>query len=486
MNDSEHVEELNPDNRGENLGDVENVTDIKQSFPASESHNFDPSNMIIGPDGLPVEKIQPSEGMDQHDIAQEAEVLVSYEEHESKQPLLKRVGRFATIMTLLNSCLGIGILQVPNSFVNTGIFLSLIILIIVAIISYYATVLVLDLQSDLGVSGFDELALKLTGRIGSISLSVLTLLFLKCGLLSYMIIAGDMILSWLELAKIDFTGLWKRALLIFIYSVCIPIALTIPRNISFLSYFSMATMVCITIFIVSLIVKLGLKIKASGVDKTVKYFKTDITMFQTLSIFGLTFCLPVVCLPIVKLYNPLPRKRHIVALVAVIICSIFVFLSGICGYLIFGDKVDANVLNSFDSDVILIIVVRALFFIVVSCAFPVICQSVLGSWAQLIFKVNDASMLSAYRRSIVLIISTGIPLIIAMFLSTAKPALSVGGALGGCVVNFMYPGLLSLYADKPIFQLKHTPQILLVLFGFVSGCISTYISVIDAIKSFKA
>ena len=72
-------------------------------------------------------------------------------------------------------------------------------------------------------------------------------------------------------------------------------------------------------------------------------------------------------------------------------------------------------------------------------------------------------------------------------LPLAKPILAVGGAIGGCLVDFVYPALLWYLFFKPSWtSLEFILIALLGLFGLVTGVISTYQAILDVIKAFKS
>lgn len=469
-----------------------------------EDINFQPNmnKPQIGVDGLPthpVEDLQMEQfeddnkpeqvsGLEEGESANEfSEENDQKDQNQSNQPQpANRIGRLATIFNLLNSVLGIGLLSVPNSFSDTGFFMSFFILILMAVLCYFASVIVIKLQLKVGAQGLDELTMKILGKVGSIILSILSLLFLVCGLLSYVIVAGDMMTSWFALAGIETETLWRRVLLIGVYAIVFPITMTIPRSVQYLKYFSTATMVCLAFFMVVMIIKCCQYCPDNGIHETCKTFKFTFGMFSTLSTFGLTFSLPVVVLPIIKNYNTLYRKRKIVAFVTTLICVIIVAVTGVTGYCRFGETTKANVLQNFSDDDVLIIIVRVAFFIVVTCAYPLLAQTVFGSWSELIFHVNNASQLMGWRRAVILIIGNGIPILIAMFLSSIKPVIGIAGSLGGCIVNFMYPGLLYVkYSQDPLSNWKNILCILLAVFGLIAGVIATYVAVLSAIDAFK-
>lgn len=397
-----------------------------------------------------------------------------------------RVRRFATIMNLLNSLLGAGILSVPSSFANVGLIPSIILLIIIALLSLIATYMIMKLQLETKSPGYDELTFQVMGNIGQKILSILTLIFLMAALLAYLILAGDMIISWFELAHIDLNKLWPRAAMILIYSLCIPVALSIPRSIKVLSYISTATFAFITLFAISMIVKAITDFPKIGVSHHVSYAKFDITVFSALSIYGLAFSLPIVTCTIVNNYNHNVRKRTIVAIAASILCFILIIVPSVIGYLMFGSETDGNILKNFPDDDVLMLIVRIGFFFVVSFSYPCITQPVMASWGQLLFKANDQITLPTKQRIVVELCANVIPVVVAMFLPEAKPILSVGGAIGGCVVDFVFPPLLWIVFYK---MKKTSPQfilcVLFIIFGLVTAAISTYQSILDTIDSFK-
>jgi amino acid permease len=55
----------------------------------------------------------------------------------------------------------------------------------------------------------------------------------------------------------------------------------------------------------------------------------------------------------------LVEKRKTVAGVAMFILLIFVIATGLCGYFIFGEAAEADVLKDFDDQDVLIVIVRA-------------------------------------------------------------------------------------------------------------------------------
>ena len=466
--------------------------EIEQDLPEPTkigSSQVNENKPTIGADGLPTNVINPDEESISH--PQDQEDIQKLEEEESPEPseASAKVSGVSTVMNLLNSLIGAGILSVPNSFTNCGIFVSIAMLVIVAALSLIATFMVIILANKTGAIGLSELAFKILGKPGSLSLSILNLLFLITALIAYLILAGDSLFSWFKFGGIDLeSSVWERALAILIYAIVLPIALTIPRNISFLKYFSTATVFCVIFFVIVIVYKsIAFMISNNGIEASVSYGKIDFTVFSSLSIYGLSFALPAVVLPPLRLYDTDPKKRKIVSTWAIILCTLLVCIPGVFGYLQFGTSCNSNILKSFPDNDIIIVIVRAAFFVIVSSAYPMVSQSVMSAWDQLIFKDAYPEKLPIKKRALVLLLTHIIPLLLAMFLPEAKPILSVGGALGGFLVDFVYPSVFWIvtYKSKGMLHWQNILSILFAIFGFVAAVISTYQGVVDAINSFK-
>ena len=422
----------------------------------------------VGPDGLPINEVHEEE------------------EDEGKE---LRVKRCATIMNILNSLLGAGVLSVPQSFTYCGIIPSLIILTIVAVLSHVGTVMTMNLAKRKEAITLNDLAFKILGKPGSILISICSMLFCISCMLGYLIICSNTIISWFDAGGIVIDDqLWKRAILLLVYGLCFPIAFTFPRDIGFLAPASYMTFVCILIFVVAMVIKAGLVFPYSEEEKpNIILAKGDMGLFSAISIYGLAFALPVIIMPLVKPYNPDLHKRNVVSLASTTICFICVIVPGIIGYLMFGDNTESIILDNFPSKDPLIIVVRVAFFIVVSFSYPCIAQSLLVSWSSIIWRDSNQGGLSFWKRAVVLLATNIIPLLIAIFLPNAKPALSIGGAFGGCMVDFFFPAIMWIrISKKPFYHWNNILCILFAIFGLVSTAISTYQAVVDAIAAFKS
>ena len=399
----------------------------------------------------------------------------------------KAIGPIPAVMSLLNSLLGAGILSVPNSFTSEGIIPSLILMLLMWGLSFIAAILVIGLRDKTGATGLPDLALKILGKRGEFILAVLTIMFITAAQVSYLILGGDMLASWFTLGGVNVTSIGNRALMMFVYVLGLPVALTIPRDVRFLSYFGAVSVASIIFFDLSIFIKGCIQFADRGAAPVI-VARVDINMFSALSIYALTFALPVVCLPCLALYRPETKARYKVSLWAMILCLVLVVWPGIFGYLQFGDDTKPNIMQNYSDGDKLMFVLRIAFFLVVSLAYPAICQTPMVCWGNLVFKDGLVKEMVWKKRVIVLILTHTIPLIVSMFLANVKPALSIGGALGGCIVDFIFPSVMWIFYNKEL-EWYHPKKILLWLFaafGAIAAAISTYTAIVDAINTFGA
>lgn len=418
------------------------------------------------PDGTPQEPERPTEPVSEHGT----------------------VRRFATILNLLNSLLGAGILGVPGSMKYVGLIPSVLILFAIAFLSHISTVLTIKLQRRVGAEGFDDLAYKVFGKLGSISLSVMIMLFSYSCDVAYLVIGTDSVVSFFKMGKVQIDKIWQRALITIGLWAVFPGALTFLKDVTFLQYASFINFGCVTFFLVSIIIKAA-QMLPKGVSPDVSFGTFGIGIFSAISIYGLAFALPVVVLPIIEPYNKNIRKRGIVSAWSFVLCFLFVAVPGVLGYLILGDAAGSNVLNAFatlNPNDILIKCVQGAFLIVVCCSYPAVTQSLICSWAALIYKVDSPKALSTVKRLVCVVAANIIPLILAMFLPNVGPALGIGGAFGGCLADFFFPPAMWVkISKKPLKHWQNILNIIFAIFGIIACIIATTLAIMDAIKAFK-
>ena len=343
------------------------------------------------------------------------------------------------MMNLLNTLVGAEILGIANSMTFCGLFVSVALMVLCASLSYAATILVIRLQNRTGAESINDLAAKILGRWGGNMLSGFTLCFTYSCQVAYLVIGADTVTNWLGLAKLyEWESGWRRSLVVFAYSMVLPIMLTIPRNMGFLDTASTTAIGCLVVFVIVMIVKGCIYLPKNGIEPSVERYQFGLNLFNALAIYAMIFALPSIVLPLVKPFNPSLRKRYFLIGGAFMLCFSIILIPSVFGYLMFGRGAETIILNSFDSHDIVIQVVRVFFFFVVNASFPVVGIAVATD-------ISD----------------------------------------GGCLTNFFFPPLLWLMqSDHRFYHPANILCILFVAFGVISAAIATYEAVVDAIHAF--
>jgi amino acid permease len=169
------------------------------------------------------------------------------------------------------------------------------------------------------------------------------------------------------------------------------------------------------------------------------------------------------------------------------VCSwILVSIPALLAYLMKGAEVQSDVLSSFEKDDTLIILLQAGILLKVTCSYPLLCASMLGSLGELLWGQPLAELLTTRQRIILIPCVNIANVVIAMFLKDIQSVLGVGGALGGCLLVFGFPSLCRLKIRKtPLTNPKNIGHLCLIVFGAASAVVCTYFTVDSAIMSFR-
>ena len=395
----------------------------------------------------------------------------------------KYVSFFSTVMNLLNSLVGAEILSISHSMRYCGLYVSIGLMTTIAILSYVATIMTVKLQNSIKAESLHDLAVNILGNKGSMCLSVLTLLFTYSCCVAYLIIGGDNIKSWFSLLHhTEWNDGWRRKIVMLIYSIILPAALTIPKQMTFLSMFSTFSIFCLAVFVGVIVYKGIVLLPKQGISVEAKAYGLNFGFFNALAIYSLMFALPAIILPILKPTHPSLHRRFKIIGTAFSVCYLFVLIPGVIGYLIFGNTAADILLSSFDDKDILIQCIRIAFFIVVTASYPVIALSITADLSALFFHVNVPNNLPTKQRVIVLLVANIPPIIIAMVCPSISPVLAIGGALGGCLTNFFFPAIMwAKFSKKPRFHISNILCYFFAFFGLASAAIATYRAFIVAL-----
>ena len=400
-------------------------------------------------------------------------------------PKQEYVGSFMTFMNLLNLMHGAGMLTISNSYVACGLWPTLVVFLFGALVCYLMGLMMFWLEPKLNTDSYGAMVSMTLGKWGTGLYHVSIAVFSYAPMSSYIIIAGKTVVDWVKMVGWDVPpGGWRYKLIVFIFAISIPIAFTLPRNLSCLSAFSTFSIVCLAAYVVVMCYE-GAK-NLPPIHETVIPARFGIGFLSSFSLYLMSFSLAAFILPVVSVSYPSTSLRIKLMSVAYLCCILIVGVTGIIGYLIFGETVKDNILETFDMKDPVIVFVRVCFFFVISATYPVMAMSIEVTYSRVFFNSDDPARLATWKRSIVLLLTNILPLIVGVFLPNIKPVMAIGGAFSGSVTNFIFPPLIWVRCSKQ--KLTHWSNvgcIGIVVFGVVSTVLCTYEAIDEAIKAFK-
>lgn len=395
-------------------------------------------------------------------------------------------GTVSTYFNLINALVGAGIVSVPATFKDCGVGIATFLMICCIWLHQFSCEVVFKVQKKLGVSSLDEIAAKLFGLIGSNVISVLIIIYCVSADVAYLIIASNQIKSWLKLAGLNVETHLSWCLIVFIYSVFIPAAITCARNVKFLTKMAVPSVCSVVFYAISIVIKSCIYLNKNGISKSAVGFDFNFGIFTSFGIYFLTFTLSMVMLPIMEPYRNDVYSRIIVVGYALITCGLIVYIPSFFGYLMYGEDSKSDFLSSFSDNDILIIFVRIGMFVSVTASYPAVSLTIFSTLGHIFFKQSIPSQMKTWQRFTIISIVNLVNILLAMFLPDIRPVLGIGGSMGGCIVGYMFPSVCRLVLWEGKIDRWYVFHALYVVFGLFSAGICTYSSISEAVKYFKS
>ena len=396
------------------------------------------------------------------------------------------MGVFAATLNVINTVLGAGLFGVPNSFVFCGVIPSVTLLALSMMLTFYTSVIIIKLSTMLHSKSTVELTEMTLGKTGSNVMRFALLFITYASMTAYLIMGTEVLQGFLQLAGLDTTSFKYRLIVVIVYGLVLPIALTIPKKLGFINYASFFCFLSLITYAVGIVYKSIVLLPKQGINPTAEQGKLNINIFNSLGIYAIGFAISGLIIPIIKNMENNTIVKYKAVGSAYFISFVITLVPGVLGYLIFGIETKPFILSNFDLNDVLFSIIKAACFIVVTTSYPVIGLTPLGEWSKIIYNVPNADDLTWKQRSICLLLVNSIPLLVTVFIPNVRPILSIGGALGAGVSCFVLPPLMWLLNNQSKwYHFNNLVCILFFVIGTAASGIATYESIIDAINSFQ-
>jgi sodium-coupled neutral amino acid transporter 11 len=371
----------------------------------------------------------------------------SHDEHaHTEEPVVQKKGTaFGVLFNLINTTVGSGILALPFAFRELGIVFGVIGLLVMGVLAA-STLHFLSVTSHIRQRfSYKELAVDVFGtRIAGIVFELTITIVGGGALISYLIIIGQyleslvgMLLTAMDASEMAHQIIGHRAMLIAITMVTIIFPLSSLRRIQFLSYSSILSVAGAFIVVVAVTFR-SLQSAAAGTLSSSIYaigsFESAVIAFPIIC-FSLTS--HVTLLPMItEMKSPSVKKVSIIGASSVSACVFMYMTIAVFGYILFGDKTQDNILNSFDENDILILVAKIFITIVVILSYPLFLYATRECFENIFFAGKPFSWPRWLIETAIICVFT---YTVAVIFPSIKSVLGLSGATGSTLAAFVYP-----------------------------------------------
>lgn len=395
----------------------------------------------------------------------------------------------AAFFNMTNSIVGAGIVGIPMAFLNSGLFLGVLLMTVLTIVNDWTLRLIIINTKLSGTKTYTGFVTYTYGKLGNVVVLLSQGLFAFGGSIGFIIIIGDSIphvIRPLFANEINNSAilsyiLSRNSIMAFcVCAVCFP--LSIIKDISLLAKASGLALVSMSIIISIVVFKAPfVSSDFKGTIPTLSYF-VNVGFFQAVSVISFalvchhntTFIYDSINTPTLDRFN---RVVHISCAISGFVCC----LMGVCGFLNFGNKTKGNILNNFPSDDLLVNIARLCFGMNMITTLPLevyVLREVIKD-LYIIYKANlnpsykfqGFSKLQHLATTAILIL---IPLIIALNTCNLGAVLEIVGATSGSLIAYILPPLCYNKLTKRNHTLKQQiPYYACATFGFLVMVLST-------------
>ncbi|KAA8593368.1 sodium-coupled neutral amino acid transporter 3 isoform X1 [Etheostoma spectabile] len=405
-----------------------------------------------------------------------------------------------SVFNLGNAIMGSGILGLAYAMANTGILLFLFLLTAVAALSSYSVHLLLKSSGIVGIRAYEQLGYRAFGTPGKMAAGIAITLQNIGAFPRYPYLEKNCagIQAFL---KGDYNSdLWylNGNYLVIMVSVCVILPLALMKQLGYLGYTSGFSLSCMVFFLSAVIYKkfqipcpfeeystnstaahLSLNISSHGNEHTNNLlhkdddsqcfpglFTVNSQTAYTIPILAFAFvCHPEVLPIYTELRNPTQKKMQKVSNVSIFVMYSMYFLAALFGYLTFYDKVEPELLHTYnriDPYDTLILCVRVAVLTAVTLTVPIVLFPVRRAIQQMAFPTKSFNWLRHIAIAVVLLT------IINMLVIFAPNILGIFGVIGAtsapCLI-FIFPAVFYIrIVPKDDEPMTSTPKILAVCF----------------------
>ncbi|CAF1317687.1 unnamed protein product [Adineta ricciae] len=409
-------------------------------------------------------------------VQDESQPLIVFEKR--KEPHISWIMAAGLIV---NAAMGAGLLNIAKAYDEAGgIAVSSILhaIVVLLVIGAYA---ILFVCSDNSVSSYEAFVLMKCGRFWQRTCSVCIILYMYGLSITFFIIIGDQLDGFVKsFCDANHCSHWylDRRFMIIITSMLLVFPLCFSKTIKFLQIPSMLGVLAIIYVVIMVPVEYFILPHTGVVIKKGPDSWTDI--FLVLPTMCFSYQAHVNAVPVfVSLKTRADCIYATLASTVVLICSYC--LVAICGYLTFGINVNHDILMSYNSKSVPVLIAVIMVAIKTYTAYPV--NLFCGRIAIESFSTSGVEP-SVKRRVIIVCLWFFSTLAGAVFLPNISLAIHYLGALAASFI-FIFPGLCLYFhiSDRWLYSWQNILAIFVAIFYVAVGVFVTLLTLVQSLMS---
>mmetsp|Transcript_12689 Transcript_12689/g.35915 ORF Transcript_12689/g.35915 Transcript_12689/m.35915 type:complete len:615 (+) Transcript_12689:220-2064(+) len=381
---------------------------------------------------------------------------------------------------LVNSIVGAGIIGIPFALEQSGLVSGVILLLLVGYFTDKSLRMIVNLATSSsslkgrGVWTYDDLMGLPFGSHGRSFVLISMFVTAYGAMVAYLLIIKDtlpVVMGLVDDGDASVGGFWEREVVMLVTSLLVVVPLSMQRDFSslaFTSSISVGADIMLVGFVAAVAPIKKTVSAAGGLGSVIKNSIIDKGFFIGFGVLTVAMCCQHSAFIVASsLDNPTPRRWSIVSGVSLWISVICCLVLGVSGYLAFLDDTQGDVLNNFGVDTNSANAARSLLALTMFFTYPMeafVARHVLvqllwkgdmdGYIADTVVNAETGEETTSQRKAkccnilnrrhqvtFLIYILTLIP---ALIVDDLGPVLSITGAVGGCCLAYIGPGLVYL------------------------------------------
>ncbi|RDD45740.1 putative sodium-coupled neutral amino acid transporter 11 [Trichoplax sp. H2] len=363
---------------------------------------------------------------------------------------------------IMNTILATGILGIPYALKQAGFVMGLIILLLVAAISDFTALLLIKSGRLASQSSYQNLARAAFGNMGYYLALVCQFLFPFLAMMGYLVVIGDSFTRSFHHLD-DGTVVLQDRRFIISMAMLIIAPLCFFKRLKDLGVVSMISLICLAVLVLAVLIRMStLKPLIPETPHAWQFATLNIPQAIGITAFGFVWHHNTFLI-----YNSLKSNSmdrfNAISHVSISTALVFMLLLGMVGYITFTGNTQADILENYCDDDILIIVSRCCYAISMMLTYPIecfVCRNII----QIAFFSNARD--SIWRHCIItaLIILGTLP--VPLITRCLGFVLELNGIIAATPLVFLFPPACFIkLSTKSNFSIEKVLSVIIIAIG---------------------